>query len=1377
MKRPPSSQHKLSHRVRRSKRPLLWLAFSAAIALPTLAFVDTNDNGMSDIWEEQYNNGNLFPPGIDPQADADGDGWSNARESVAGTDPFFPNPPAGYLSPQLARIPAVYTTPEGGGDPVLESPEALALTWPTVPGKHYTLEFSPDLQMTSWLAVETGFIGNGNEVTYSFALEAQDKLFWRVAVTDVDSDNDGLNDAEEHTLGSNPANADSDGDGLTDAEEQTRGTDPTKSDTDSDLTSDSEDADPLDGAIPWTKTPECSYVVIELGKPPFDSSPEIPNVAEPRFTALGEGGHVLMSRDRESYWWDEHGWMAIGAPGPEYYETFVWSPGTNAWSGPLGMPANIRGCGSAIDIQGNVYGSGYGAINDNTPTALFMPGSKPVSLRWDKATPGWNQASTDVAVALSPGFTNDHATMLQTDGMIKCFPCLFGESGRIISQSAGGGNTSIQMAKLLRLGTVDITPICMASSDGNGNTVQITDLKVAGEPTDWHAATWTKTTLTGNPGISQTIPEYKFARLAAGGQVTDNTPPAGAARWNLHSLAGIDSNRLPTGIHDIVIWSMTDGSFQVGTSPTGSGALTWKESTQPDATKRIGGKINSRGEGLAATKLWRNGKWHPLDGFVDSAKWTNVHGLDINSTGTILATADKTGAGANAVDTPVLLLPFEVVSRDKFLAGSFEIPEGWDSLEMEFVGPGGENIGKYGQLLGGGTTKIYDSTRDILSEQDVSTGSQPSTQKVWFVKDPAKPRNIRFYTCYNSVGQTEIKLYFNGASIAVGGVAHELTYARDFADTIAYVDAWVKGTAFYLPDPNPPPLGLLSAPMALAQAQNVPGEEGIDNLTRACLIPFFNVINQVEGLAAVTSGLFDGVRSGIEDDWAFIKLIGQAGVAAGDWAFQQASAELQKWKDDPLKRASELKQLADKVCEDWVFEPLRELQEDLSTWEGFQRRSWQTWNRLKGGAEAAWTLTQNAWSKIVDGLTEWADDFYGRMIQGTEKTHWDNTPWVKDHLLSEVNRLNRVMSYTFGYTFGYLGEQVAVGALTAGSVKIAQVVAKGGVHLAANLAKRTVAVVAVRAHMLKRLLAEAVVLPEDLVAAYYRGFSLASTGPIGEGMDRVAMEVLQEGANAGKLVWREYVDNIVGKTSIRQFVKQGGQNIIERQFARLMHILGDDFTSGIGRNFLKVADEFILVKRANGTVDEFFEGFFKAMEGNPSLMKHADDFSIRTGGSLEELSPNAKTRLKQILSDPDPGNPWKLDDPVWIAGEDPPIPHNYWARGNLLELQQFKKVYKPLGFTHHPNIAGYDYSSAANDLFVQMKSLRNPDAAIARMKEAIDDLIEKTPPGTDLLLHIVKRPGSSSTALQQAIAEHLGTKATIVQTRFLPTIIEEFVYP
>jgi hypothetical protein len=94
-------------------------------------------------------------------------------------------------------------------------------------------------------------------VDYYFTLDEDVKLFWRVAIEDVDSDSDGLTNAEEAALGTNPNNAqtlsgyddlwlatnftemllngqfaviDTDGDGLTNAQEAFLGTNPNVSD-------------------------------------------------------------------------------------------------------------------------------------------------------------------------------------------------------------------------------------------------------------------------------------------------------------------------------------------------------------------------------------------------------------------------------------------------------------------------------------------------------------------------------------------------------------------------------------------------------------------------------------------------------------------------------------------------------------------------------------------------------------------------------------------------------------------------------------------------------------------------------------------------------------------------------------------------------------------------------------------------------------------------------------------------------------------------------------------------------------------------------------------------------------------------------------------
>jgi hypothetical protein len=722
-------------------------------------------------------------------------------------------------------------------------------------------------------------------------------------------------------------------------------------------------------------------------------------------------------------------------------------------------------------------------------------------------------------------------------------------------------------------------------------------------------------------------------------------------------------------------------------------------------------------------------------------------------------------AGATDV-VKIFPLSVQTVSRDKYLAGSFEIPAGWDDLTAEFVNTSSlENLGAYTDLSGGGTTKIYDSVDEIMGEEDMLSGSQPATQRVWFVRSSGNARKLDFYTCFNSVGTVEIRLSRGGQTVVTR--SHQLTTADDFAETIRYVDDWVKGNGFELSG------GGGTLPLGIPMALNGTGQGGgLDNLTRAALIPFFNVINQVEGLASAATGLFDGARAGINDDWQFLLLVKSGIALGGDWAWQQVEQELVLWRDDPVKRAGELKKMAMGVCEDWVFKPLKEVRTELSTWDGFKNASWKVWRGVQGTAAKSWTVTRNLWEDIVTGMIEWGDDFCDRMMTGAEKAHWDAVPWERSKLDEDINQYVRQASYTFGYTFGYISEQIAVGVLSAGTVKIAQVTAKGGAHLAANLAKRTAANVAARAHFLKRLLAETTNLPADLVAAYQRGFSIASTGPTGEGMDLCAIHMMQEAADAGRLVWRDYVNGIVGKTNIRQFVEQGGNHIIERQFARLTHILGDEFTEQLGKNFLKIADEFILVKQVDETVDDFFEAFFKAFEGNPSLVKHADEVAIRTGGGLEPLSPNAKARLKQFLSDPNAGDPWKLDVPEDFPDDAQfPIPGNYWARGLLIELQQFKKIYKSQGYDHFPTATAYDYKGPK---YVQMKSVANPTIAnaIQRMRKAIDRLATAAG-GDDMVLHIVA-PNDNFAAMRTALEAYVFDKP---YANRIEIIIEKLTFP
>ncbi len=212
------------------KRIFLLSCFWILASEVSNALIDTNNNGFSDLWEKLYNNGQLFPNTFDPLADPDGDGWSNAQEATAGTDPFNATPPSGFLLPDVTHRAATYIT-DGNGDPVLQTPDGFVVHWSGEIGKQYKLQCSPDLTPGSWFSVDDPITAFNPEMEIGITPLHPDgsrptALFWRTAVNDVDSDGDGFTDYEEYLLGTDPEIADSDADGLPDLWEIYYGLDP-----------------------------------------------------------------------------------------------------------------------------------------------------------------------------------------------------------------------------------------------------------------------------------------------------------------------------------------------------------------------------------------------------------------------------------------------------------------------------------------------------------------------------------------------------------------------------------------------------------------------------------------------------------------------------------------------------------------------------------------------------------------------------------------------------------------------------------------------------------------------------------------------------------------------------------------------------------------------------------------------------------------------------------------------------------------------------------------------------------------------------------------------------------------------------------------------
>ena len=188
----------------RSLRYFSILAFQLFSIFPLAAILDGNNNGMSDLWEKQHNNGSLFPTSFLSTADPDQDGWDNATEAIAGTDPFEPNPPDGIVVTQLEPS---------------QTQGAYSLTWPTIVGKRYRVQASYDLG--SWFSVGNSHFPTESILSIGISAVQPDtsepaKIFWRIIVTDLDDDSDLMSNAEEHQLGTSPYSNDTDEDGLSD---------------------------------------------------------------------------------------------------------------------------------------------------------------------------------------------------------------------------------------------------------------------------------------------------------------------------------------------------------------------------------------------------------------------------------------------------------------------------------------------------------------------------------------------------------------------------------------------------------------------------------------------------------------------------------------------------------------------------------------------------------------------------------------------------------------------------------------------------------------------------------------------------------------------------------------------------------------------------------------------------------------------------------------------------------------------------------------------------------------------------------------------------------------------------------------------------------
>ena len=143
------------------------------------AQLDQNANQQSDIWEIHHGAQNL--PAI---GDNDGDGYSNALESIAGTSPLDAS-----SFPRASLL---------GGPPGF-----VNLQWPNEPGKKYRVLGSSSLSPASFTVLDT-LSGEGARLSDLISTGGHPGWFFKLEALDQDDDLDGLTNWEEIKIGFNP---------------------------------------------------------------------------------------------------------------------------------------------------------------------------------------------------------------------------------------------------------------------------------------------------------------------------------------------------------------------------------------------------------------------------------------------------------------------------------------------------------------------------------------------------------------------------------------------------------------------------------------------------------------------------------------------------------------------------------------------------------------------------------------------------------------------------------------------------------------------------------------------------------------------------------------------------------------------------------------------------------------------------------------------------------------------------------------------------------------------------------------------------------------------------------------------------------------------
>ncbi len=590
--------------------------------------------------------------------------------------------------------------------------------------------------------------------------------------------------------------------------------------------------------------------------------------------------------------------------------------------------------------------------------------------------------------------------------------------------------------------------------------------------------------------------------------------------------------------------------------------------------------------------------WHPGQANVDPQK--NLLRIDTQDVADTHLEFQQ-----NFQSRRFLLLPIHTHSTDRMFGGKFTLLPGFEALELSISNPDAQrDHGTHGYFGGGGNTTVHTNIRDLIGSgtTTVQTIEPPDQGGAWFLRDdPQAIDDIELYLISGKDGEIygEIEIEFRIQGHDLGTIRQPLTPHEDFGELIKRATLLAAGTGLGFPDlQNGPP------------SENAVGLPNPEHWATPVLIPVFAVGQHVQNQAAGFIGLYDGIVTGLKDDWEFLKLIGYGIAYSADWTGTQLISELQKWRADPRARLTEIRDIFLLHCEQFICDALAsealakgvQIANELTTIEGCKRHIWKiiyhsnplTWSH-SAALHFSKELQQagiNPLEIFVDSLAAWYEDFGNRMLQGAEKAAWIDDPLVTEGLVGGVNQTVRELSYTIAYEAGYISEQVAIGIITGGSTVIGAVLVKGGISLATKtIAKRTTAIIAGTGTLVKK--AAAVTISVELRIAAERTLISAARQPIPLANKRPLLELLEErfqsqAFDRANFNWKIFAEEITAHPRLA--------NLLENPVARdqfllatgnLAHHLGDNATALALKNWPKLANAIAPLNQS-GLTDDLF---------------------------------------------------------------------------------------------------------------------------------------------------------------------------------------------